>query len=124
MESVLLTAVIEAREHHTVYTADIPRVFMQGDQDEVIHMVLHGPLATMWIECDPNLYALYCCQEKEQPVLYVQLMKGLYGWLWAAIQFWKRLTHQLVQWGFVINPYDLCVATRLSMDHSLRLHGM
>ena len=40
MESVLLTTVIEAREHHTVYTANIPGAYMQGDQDEVIHMIL------------------------------------------------------------------------------------
>ena len=63
---------------------------MQGDQDEVIHMVLHGPLAMMLIECDPDLYALYCCQEKGQLVLYVQLMKGLYGCLRAAIHFEKN----------------------------------
>ena len=80
-ESVLLTAVIEAQEHHTVYMANIPGAFMQRDQDEVIHMVLCGPLATMLIECDPDLYALYCCQEKGQPLFYVQLMKGLYGCL-------------------------------------------
>ena len=80
-ESVLLTTVIEAQEHHTANTADIPGAFMQGDQDEVIHMVLHGQLATMLIECDPDLYAPYCHQEKGQPVLYVQLMKGLYGCL-------------------------------------------
>ena len=66
---------------------------MQGDQDEVIHMVLRGPLVTMLIECDPDLYAPYCHQEKGQRVLYVQLMKGLYGCLWAVIQFWKKLTH-------------------------------
>ena len=70
-------------------------------------MVLCGPLAMMLIECDPDLCAPYCCQEKGQPVLNVQLMKGLYGCLQATIQFWKKLTHQLVQWGFVINPYDL-----------------
>ena len=86
---------------------------MQGDQDEVIHMVLHGKLAMMLIECDLDLYAPYCCQEKGQPVLYVQLMKGLYGCLWAAIQFWKKLTQQLVQWGFVINAYDQCVANKV-----------
>ena len=51
---------------------------MQGDQDEVIHMVLRSTLATMLIECDPDLYAPYCYQEQGQPVLYVQLMKGLY----------------------------------------------
>ena len=112
MDSVLLTAVIEAQECRAVYMADIPGVSMQWDQDEVIHMVLHGTLATMLIECNPDLYAPYCHQEKGQPVLYIQLMKGLYGCLQAAIQFWKKLTHQLVMWGFVINPYDSCVAKK------------
>ena len=113
MESVLLTTVIEAQEHHTVYTANISATFMQGDHDEVIHMILHGPLATMLIECDPDLYALYCHQENRQVVLYIQLIKCLYGCLQAAIQFWKRIMHQLVQWHFVINPYDLCVANKV-----------
>ena len=58
---------------------------MQGDQDEVIYMVLRGPLAMMLIEYDPDLYAPYCHQEKGQPVLYVQLMKCLYRCLRAAI---------------------------------------
>ena len=49
----------------------------------------------------------------QAPVLYVQLMKGLYGCLQAAIQFWKKLTHQLVQWGFVINPYDPCMVNKV-----------
>ena len=104
MESVLLTAVIEAQEHCMVYTADIPGAIMQGDQEEVIHMVLCSPLAMMLIERDPDLYAPYCCLEKGQPVSYDQLMKGLYRCLQATIQFWKKLTHQLVQWGSVINP--------------------
>ena len=69
---------IEAHECRAVYTANIPGAFMQGDQDEVIHVVLCSTLATMLVECDPELYALYCHQEKGQPVLYIQLMKGLY----------------------------------------------
>ena len=86
---------------------------MHGDQDEVIHMILNGPLAIMLIECDPDLYALYCYQEKGQPVLYIHLIRGLYGCLQAAFQFWKKIMHQLVQWRFVINPYDLCVANKV-----------
>ena len=64
MDSVLLTAMIEAQECRAVYTANIPGVFMQGDQDEAIHMVLCGTLATILVECDPELYAPYCHQEK------------------------------------------------------------
>ena len=39
-------------------------------------------------------------------------MKGLYGCLRAAIQFWKRLSSQVVMWGFTVNPYDCCVANK------------
>ena len=76
---------------------------MQGDQDEVIHIILHGPLEMMLVECYPDQYALYCHQEKGQPVLYIQVITGSYGCLQATIQFWKKLMHQQVQWGFVIN---------------------
>ena len=34
-QSVLLTAVMEVHEGHTVYTADILRDLIQGEQDEV-----------------------------------------------------------------------------------------
>ena len=29
------------------------------------------------------------------------------------IRFWKKLTHQLVQWGFVITPYDPCMVNKV-----------
>ena len=64
---------------------------MQGDQDEVIHMILHGPLAMMLIECYPDLYALYCHQEKGQPEMYIHLIQCLYGCLQATIQFSKKI---------------------------------
>jgi hypothetical protein len=31
----------------------------------------------------------------------------------AAYLFWKKLTADLVKWGFVINPYDMCVANKM-----------
>ena len=46
-------------------------------------------------------------------VLYVQLIKALYGMLKAALLFWKRLRSQLVKWGFELNPYDSCVANKM-----------
>jgi hypothetical protein len=43
-------------------------------------------------------------------VLYVQLKKALYGTLQAALIFWKKLSSKFQGWGFIINPYDKCVA--------------
>ena len=45
-------------------------------------------------------------------MLYVLLLKALYGTLQAALLFWKRLKNQLEKWGFVLNPYDICVANQ------------
>ena len=52
-KSVLLTSVIEAKEHQHVISTDIPGAFMQGDQEERVHLQLKGILAEMFIKCNP-----------------------------------------------------------------------
>jgi hypothetical protein len=37
----------------------------------------------------------------------------LYGTLRAALLFWQKLSKTLQSWGFVINPYDWCVANKI-----------
>ena len=111
-ESVLLSCVIDAKEQRDVATVDIPGAFMQGDQDETIHMRLEGTLAELLTKCEPKLYRQYVVTENGKPVLYVELVKALYGTLRAALIFWRKLTSKLVEWGFTINPYDWCVANK------------
>ena len=85
---------------------------MQGDQDETVHMRLEGTLAELLTKCDPKLYRQYVLTENNKPVLYVELIKALYGTLRAALIFWRKLTAKLIEWGFTINPYDWCVANK------------
>jgi len=40
-------------------------------------------------------------------------LKALYGTLRAALLFWRKMSAKLVEWGFVINPYDWCVANKM-----------
>ena len=111
-ESVLLSCVIDAIEYRDVATVDIPSAFMQGDQDETVHMCLEGTLAELLTKCDPMLYRQYVVTENNKRVLYVELVKALYGTLHATLIFWRKLTSKLVEWGFMINPYDWCVANK------------
>ena len=111
-ESVLLSCVIDAKERRDVATVDIPGAFMQGDQDETVHMRLEGTLAELLTKCDPKLYRQYVVTKNNKPVLYVELVKALYVTLCAALIFWRKLTSKLVEWGFTINPYDWCVANK------------
>ena len=83
-ESVLLSCVIDAKERRDVATVGIPGAFMQGDQDETVHMCLEGTLAELLTKCDPKLYRQYVVTENNKLVLYVELIKALYGTLRAT----------------------------------------
>jgi hypothetical protein len=113
IESVMLSAIINAMEERDVATVDIPGAFMQADIDEVVHVKFEGKIAEMLVRLDPKLYQKYVKDEHGKAVLYVELLKALYGTLMAALLFWKLLSSKLVLWGFVINPYDWCVANKM-----------
>ena len=70
-------------------------------------------MAKLLVKLDPKLYRKYMWSENGKPVLYVKLLKALYGTLHATLLFWKRLSKQLVDWGFEINPYDWCVTNKM-----------
>ena len=118
---MLLTSVIDAKERREVITVDIPGAFMQGKQDETVHMKLEGTLAELLAKCDPTKYQPYLVIENGKPVLYVELVKALYGTICAALIFWCKFTKQLTKWGFTVNPYDWCVANKLVRGSQLTI---
>jgi hypothetical protein len=113
IEAVMLSAVIDATEGRDVATVDIPGAFMQADIDEIVHVKFEGEIAEMLVKLDPKLYRKYVRDENGKTVLYVELLKALYGTLKAALLFWKLLSSKLESWDFVINPYDWCVANKM-----------
>jgi hypothetical protein len=52
-------------------------------------------------------------EENNIKILYVQLLKALYGTLQASFLFYKKLKKDLESLGFKINPYDPCVANQI-----------
>ena len=84
--------------------------------DETVHLRLEGTMAELLTRLDPKLYRKYIFSERGKPVLYVELLKALYGTLRAALLFWKKLSGKLIEWGFNINPYDWCVANKTIND--------
>ena len=113
-ESVFLTSVIDAHERRDVGCYDIPGAFLHADSDEDITMVLKGRLAELMVQVAPNLYRKYVTVDKRNvPILYVKIQKALYGLLRSALLFYKKLVGDLEGNGFVLNPYDPCVANKM-----------
>ncbi|MGL4350555.1 MAG: reverse transcriptase domain-containing protein, partial [Plesiomonas shigelloides] len=85
IESILLTCVIDAEEERDVATADIPGAFMQADMDEVVYMRLEGTMVDLLLKIDPDRYGPWVFYENGKKVLYVLLLKALYGTVRAAL---------------------------------------
>ena len=115
LESILLTAVIEAKEDRDTRTVDIPNAFMQtrveDDKDKVI-IRMRGRLAEYMERIAPEIYSPYVVLQKGKKVLYCEAQNAIYGTLKAALLFYKKLRKDLEDMGFIFNRYDPCVANK------------
>jgi hypothetical protein len=100
----LITAVIEAKEGRgDVATCDIPNAFIQTEVEEKdsdgnhVIMKITGILIDILCELD-NKYIPYITCEDRKKVLYVHILKAIYGLLISAILFYKKLVKDLKIW--------------------------
>jgi hypothetical protein len=126
----MLTAVIDATEERDVMTNDIPNAFIQMEMPEVhdgeerIIMKITGVLVNLLVELNPLLYGPYVVYEKNQKVLYTEVLKAIYGMLEASLLWYKKFRKDLEGIGFKFNPYDPCVANRMKRgsQHTIVFH--
>ena len=68
----------------------------------------------------PEIYkqyiTIYCKGKKD---LYVCTLNAIYGIMKAALLFYLKFLEILTSIGFVINPYDYCVANKIVDHHQL-----
>ena len=80
--------------------------------DDIVNMRLDGAMDELLVKVEPKTYSKHLVLENGKKVLYIRLKKALYGTLKASLLFWNHLTGKLQEWGFVLNPYDTCVANK------------
>jgi hypothetical protein len=116
LESIMITGVIEAKEQRDAMTCDIPNAFIQAllpkkdpGEDRVV-LKITGVLVDMLADINPELYGPAMVLENQKKVLYVEVLKAIYGMLKAALLWYKTVRKDLEDIGFIFNPYDPCVA--------------
>ena len=119
-EAVFITAIVDAMEKREVAVVDIPGAFMQVIMDKDVYMRITGLMVDLLIEIDKS-YEQFVVYERGEKVIYVELLRALYGTLRAARLFWEKLTSVVKSWGFEINPYDSCVANKTINGHQCTL---
>ena len=107
---------IDAIEGRDVATADIVGAYLNADMLDFVLMKLVGDAVDILCEVNPT-YLQYVVIENGQKVLYVQLLKALYGCVQSALLWYELFTSVMVDIGFVLNPYDSCVANCMIDGH-------
>ena len=130
LEGIFLTAIIDAKEQRDVMSADIPNAFIQAQMPEVqegeerVIMKITGMLVDLMVEIDPGRYGPFVVFENGKKILYVQVLKALYGMLVAALLWYQQFKADLEKIGFIFNNYDPCIANRKvdGKTHTVKFH--
>ena len=116
-DAILLTAIIDTEEERDVATMDIPNAFIQTELPKVIKgervmMKLVSEVVDLLLSIDHEQYAPFVVYKKGKKVLYVEILRAIYGMLNSAILFYKKWCKDIESCGFKLNSYEPCVANK------------
>jgi hypothetical protein len=130
LESIMLTVIVDAKEGCNVMSCNIPNAFIQaklpnlGPDNEQVIMKITGVLVDLLANMSPEVYGPYVVMDKHKGVIYVQVLRGLYGMLISSIIWYAKLQTDLEGNGYIFNPYDPCNANKIVRHkrHTIRFH--
>ncbi|CAJ1945741.1 unnamed protein product [Cylindrotheca closterium] len=128
-EAITTTCVIDAHEGRDVMTLDLPNTFIQTympdakEGEDCVYMKITGMMVQILIDMAPE-YREYVVLENGKRVIYVRVLRGIYGMLQSSLLFYNQFRSDLEAKGFVFNPYDLCVDNKVvnEKQQTIRFH--
>ena len=74
---------------------------------------IRGVLVDILVDMAPEVHKEHAHKDKRGvPQLLVQCQNAIYGTMVASLLYYRKFTKNLKKMGFVINPYDPCVANK------------
>ena len=111
-DALMISLMIDAKERRDVATADVVGAYLLADMDEFVLLKLTGE--SVDIMCTVNdKYVPFVVIEHGKKVLYLQLLKALYGCVRSALLWYELFSTTLQAMGFALNPYDPCIANKV-----------
>jgi hypothetical protein len=111
-DALMLSLMVDAKERRDVATADVVGAYLLADMDEYVLLKLSGESVDLMCKVNKK-YASFVVIEKGKRVLYLQLLKALYGCVRSALLWYELFSGTLKGMGFELNPYDPCVANKM-----------
>ena len=108
-DALFATIVVDAKEGRDTAVADVVGAYLKALMKDLVIMKFTGKAVDIICKMDPS-YKAYVTTENGQKVIYVRLHKALYGCVQSALLWYNLFSETLIEMGFVLNPYDQCVA--------------
>ena len=110
----MTTLVIDAMERRDVAVFDVPGAYLQTPmpKDKNILMVIRGQFVDILCDVNPK-YREHVRMINGKKVLYVKVLRAIYGCIESAMLWYNLYSSTLKQMGFILNPYDRCTANKL-----------
>ncbi|CAJ1952141.1 unnamed protein product [Cylindrotheca closterium] len=91
--------------------------------EDRVYMKITGMMVQILIDMAPE-YRKYVVLENGKRVIYVRVLRAIYGMLQSILLFYNQFQSDLEAKGFVFNPYDLCVANKVDNEkqQTIRFH--
>lgn len=114
LEALLATLTIDAHENRDVAIFDVPGAYLHADLPEgkLVLLKIEGQFVDIMCEVNPE-FLPDVRYENGKKVLYVQILKALYGMIESALLWYSLYVDVLEKEGFEVNPYDKCVANKI-----------
>ena len=88
----MISLAIDAHEGRKVSTADVEGAYLHADMDEKVIMMFDGKMVDYMIAVNPEYKKFVHTTNTGRRILYVQLLKALYGCMQSALLWFKLFT--------------------------------
>ena len=106
IEALFASILTDVHEGRAVQTFEVTGVYLRTPlpNDKVVHMKFEGKFLDIMCEVNPE-YGIFVIYEKGKKVLYVMILKAIYGMLESSLLWYDLFSTTLSNLGFKFNPY-------------------
>jgi hypothetical protein len=110
-DALMLSILINAWERRKTATADVTGACLHAKLKDFTLLRMEGESVNTM--CDVNEeYKKFVCIEHGKKVLYLKLLKALYGCVQSALLWYELFSGTLQKMVFYLNPYNACIANK------------
>jgi hypothetical protein len=108
-DALVLPIMIDTHENRDVGTADVAGAYLKAYMNDYVLMKFTGASVDILCAMNPR-HSRFEVIENGDKVIYVRLVKGINGCVKSALIWYDLFHSHLAKMGFVLNPYDSCIA--------------